>query len=113
MKSLQVQAVITGIRAKVDRSLGISINTPELSTQEKALFFELQGLNSQLTITPLDEKAEGIETIDKELGGKSYSQRLRAVLFVLWKQEGEQGKFDDFYRLKMEQMIEHFKSKLE
>ena len=64
MKTIQVDAIITGIRSKVDRSLGLSVSTPELSTNEKALFMELQGINTRMTIEPLDDKAEGIEKIE-------------------------------------------------
>jgi ABC-type sulfate transport system substrate-binding protein len=113
MKSIKTQAIITGIRAKVDRSLGLTLQTPELSSNEKALFMEFQGINSEIVITPLDDKAEGMETINKEVNTKTQSQRLRAVLFLLWKQEGEQGTFEEYYRSKTEQLIEHFKAKLE
>lgn len=123
MKTIQVEAIITGIRSKVDRSLGISISTPELSTNEKALFMELQGINSRLTIEPLDDKSEGVEKIDREIETKSSSQRLRAVLFVLYKQQGEANKlgngvngeikFEEFYKNYMEKFIDHIKTKLE
>ena len=113
MKSIKTQAIITGVRSKVDRSLGISLTTPELSTQEKALFMELQGLNSEITITPLDDKAEGMEKIDKEVSTKTQSQRLRAVLFIYWKQLGEKETFEEFYKSQTEKIIEHFKSKLD
>jgi hypothetical protein len=113
MKSIFTQAIITGIRSKVDRSLGISLSTPELSTQEKALFMELQGINTEITIKPLDEKPEGIEKIDKEVGSKTQSQRLRAVIYILWEQEGKQGMFDDFYRSYTEKIIDWIKSKLD
>lgn len=38
-KSIQTQGQITGIRAKVDGSLGLSVSTPELSPEEKVLSF--------------------------------------------------------------------------
>lgn len=113
MKTLQLNAIITGISSKVDRSLSLRISTPELTNKERADFMEYQGINCNLTVEPLDEKAEGIEMIDRELETKTKSQRLRAVLFILWKQEGEQGKFEDYYKNKMEGLIEHFKNKLE
>ena len=50
MKTIQTQAVITSIRSKVDKSLGLSIETPELSTEEKVAFMNLQGLNVSLKI---------------------------------------------------------------
>lgn len=113
MKAIKTQVIITGVRSRVDRSLGISLSTPELSTQEKALFMELQGVNSEITITPLDDKAEGMETVNKEVNTKTQSQRLRAVLFIYWKQQGQKETFEEFYRVKTEQIIEHYKSKLE
>lgn len=113
MKSIQTQAIITGVRSKVDRSLGISLSTPELSTNEKALFMELQGLNVDLLITPTEEKNVEVEKIDKDVNTKTSSQRLRAVLFIYWKQAGEQGTFEDFYRLHMEKLIDFIKGKLE
>lgn len=113
MKSIQTQAVITGVRSKVDRSLGISIATPELSTNEKALFMELQGLNIDLVITPREEANVEVEKIDKDIETKRPSQRLRAVLFIYWKQSGEEGTFEDFYRLHMERLIDFIKGKLD
>ena len=113
MKTIQTDAIITGIRAKVDRSLGLTISTPELSTNEKALFMELQGINTKLTIEPLDSEPAGIEKIDTDLETKTASSRLRAVLFVLYKQEGEAGTFEDFYKLHMEKLIDFIKGKLD
>lgn len=113
MKTLQCDAIITGIRAKVDHSLGLSISTPELSTNEKALFMEFQGINTRMTIEPLDEKAEGIEKIDKEVNTKTQSQRLRAVIFIYWKQLGEKETFEEFYRVTTEKLIDFIKGKLE
>ena len=46
--------------------------------------------------------------------GKSPAQRLRAVLYVTFEQkpEGYKG-FNSFYEDKMEQLINHFKNKLD
>jgi len=74
---------------------------------------ELQGINSEITIKPLDEKPEGIEKIDKEVGSKTQSQRLRAVIFVLWEKEGKEGTFDNFYRNYTEKIIDWIKLKLD
>jgi len=113
MKTIKCNAIISGIRAKVDRSLGLSISTPELSNDEKVLFMEMQGINVDLTITPLDSEPSGLEKIDTDLETKTSSQRLRGVLFVYWKQLGEKEKFEDFYRTYMEKMIDFVKGKLE
>ena len=113
MKSIKTKAIITGIRSKADRSLGLSVNTPELNPQEKALFFELQKLNIELTILPLDEQKIEDYQIDTDLNQKSQSQRIRSVLFLLWKQNSEGLEFNEYYKDKTEKYIEHLKSKLD
>jgi len=114
MKAIQTQACITGIRSKVDRSLGLTLSTPELSTNERALFMEYQGIECNIVIEPIDATdGVGIEKIDGEIRTQTQSQRLRAVLFVLWKQQGSQGDFESFYRTQTEKMIEYYKAKLE
>jgi hypothetical protein len=112
MKSIHTQAIITGIRSKVDKSLGLSVNTPELSSDEKAMFMELQGLNVELLITPKDEAKVEEYKVEKDLNSKPPSVRLRAVLFVFWEQYGKVGMFDDFYRAQMEKFIDSIKEKL-
>lgn len=56
---------------------------------------------------------EGLEA-DYEDTGKSPSQRLRSVFFVLWKTKTDgYSTFDDYYRHMMEMVIEHFKKKID
>jgi meiotically up-regulated gene 157 (Mug157) protein len=38
---------------------------------------------------------------------------LRAVLFILWRQAGEQDNFETYYNQTMEKLIELYKSKIE
>lgn len=112
MKAIEVNAIITGIRSKVDGSLGVSICTPELTPEEKAEFMRLQGINLMLLITPLDEKDAPKYIVDKELETKTPSNRMRGVLYVMWEQAGGKGDFQEFYRLKMEGIINAIKDKL-
>ena len=113
MKQISVSAIIEGIRARKDRSLGLSITTPELSTQEKALFMELQGINLNILITPTDEPTPEQYKIDKDLDQKSPSQRMRAVLFILFKQNSEDMDFPTYYQKHMEKLINYLKDKIE
>jgi len=62
----------------------------------------------ELTQAEIDE----IENIDFEVEGKTKSQRLRNVLYILWKQEGE-GEFKEFYANRMEKLITKIKDRLE
>lgn len=113
MKAFKLNAVINSIRAKVDGSLGLTISTPELTPTYKAGIMELQGINIDLFMQPLDSEPEDIIKIDKDLEQKTLSQRLRAVLFIEWKQKGEIGDFKSFYDERMLKYIDHAKSKLE
>ena len=113
MNTIKCNAIITSIRSKRDGSLGLSIETPELSNSEKVLFMELQGLNSDLTITPLDSTTVETTVIDKDTKSRTPSERMRAVLFLLWKQEGEQDFFDNYYKIKLENLIDMLKEKIQ
>lgn len=113
MKSVEVNIIITGIRSKVDGSLGLSLTTPELTPEEKAEFMRLQGVNLIALFTPLDEKDAPRYVVDKEIETKTPSERLRNSLYVLWEQEGSRGEFDEFYKKSMEKFIEIVKERLE
>lgn len=105
MKTIKTQAIITGIRSRADGSVGLSVSTPELVALEKTLFFELQNVNVEMTITPLDEKVPEEHKIEKDLNQKTQSQRIRATLFILWKQNPENMEFEEYYRNKTEKYI--------
>lgn len=113
MKAIRFNGEISSITAKKDRSVGLRLNTPELTATEKADLMELQGINIDVFFKPLDTAPDDILTIDKDLNAKSSSRRLRAVLFILWKQLGEDGDFNGYYQMVMEKIINHFKEKLE
>jgi len=116
MKSIKVQITIDSIRARQDRSIGMSISTPELQNLEKSLFFDLQGILCECTIRPLDNDSAPTE-IKTEMNSKTPSQRLRNTLFVWWKQLSDSGKcsepFEMWYPAKMEGIILQIKNKLE
>lgn len=112
MKTIQTNAIITGIRAKVDKSLGVTLSTPELSPEDKAEFMRLQGSNLVCLFKPLDEQNTPVYKIDKELETKTPGQRLRATLYVYWTQQGEPGDFDSFYKDQMEKFIDKIKGAL-
>jgi hypothetical protein len=111
MKKIQVNTIITGIRAKVDGSLGLTMSTPELTADEKVAFMQLQNINCKTLIEPLEEKADLIE-VKGETETKTSSQRLRAVIYILYDQSGRNGDFETFYKSYMEKIIDLVKQKL-
>lgn len=112
MKAIVTQAILTSFSSRADKSLGFRGVTPELSSAEKSTFMDFQGLNVRLLIEPIDYPSDGKAEIKNQIDSKTASERLRAVLYVAWKQSGEQGVFADYYRSKMEHFIEDVKSNL-
>lgn len=113
MKTIETQAVIEGIRARKDGSLGLTVTTPELNVNEKAYFMELQNINIKLLITPTDEKKVEDYKVDAELNQKTPSQRIRNVLYILWKQNPDGKEFEDYYKMRTEKIIEYLKTQIE
>lgn len=112
MKSIQSDIIITGIRAKVDGSLGFNASTPELTSEEKVAFMSLQGVNLKMLVVPIDEPNAPEVKVDKEINSKTPGQRLRAVLYILWEQGKKDKDFEAFYKDQMEKVINAFKDKL-
>lgn len=112
------QVTFDSANRKKDRSISLRFTTnTEQSTDE---FMEMDKLINSSGVLVFSERTkltteelEEIKNVDFKVEGKTKSQRLRNTLFVLWRQKGENGTFNDFYAQKMEEIIEHFKSKLE
>jgi len=113
MKTIKLNSVIKSVRSKVDGSLGISMDTPELAVEEKAEIMRLQGVNSAVKIMPMDTEPEGTIEIKTDLNTKTQSQRIRSVLYLLWRHEGMVGEFREYYQKKTEKYLDFLKAKLE
>jgi hypothetical protein len=108
-------AQIGTISTRSDGGIGFRISTGEIPAEHLALFFALKQQNIEVLITPLDRE-EGDEAIEvtSEAEEKTISQRIRAALYVLYKQKGnELEPFRDFYEHWQCKWLEHIKSKLE
>lgn len=109
-----IPAYFSGYRRRKDRSASISFSTQEITTDELTLIDELVMTEtfgwlgfSMNTIQPSEmPRTDAVET------NKTPAERMRSVLFVLWKQQGAAGDFNTFYKLKMEQLIDMLKTKL-
>jgi hypothetical protein len=117
MKAIVSQIILTSFSSKVDGSLGFRGTTPELSTAEKVAFMELQGKNCRALFEPMDFVVDGKVEIKNPLGTKTPSERLRGVLFILYKQLSAKskitGSYDEFYVKHMETIIQSYKDQLE
>ena len=116
---LLLPAFLESYRSLKDRTLKLVYETNELSPEQ------IKDLHSSLSKTgflafntdPFNDKDLNVISeleVDYDDPKKTPSKRLRAVLYISWEQKPEGYKtFEDFYRSKMETIIEHFKNKLE
>ena len=111
---ISVPAQVIDLKPRADKSWKISFETRELSGEDvKILADNFQG-EGYLLFKPNEYIVpEEVPTDQADSGAKSQSQRLRDVIFVLWKQKGGKGDFETFYRVYLERLIEYVKSKLE
>jgi len=119
MNKILCPAIFDGYTRRKDRSVSLRFITQEKTSAE---IMDIDATLDQFGILYFrgEEKMnadeiEELDNIDLDVYDepKSQSQRLRNVLYILWKQEGERGDFKKFYKQKTEEIIQHFKNKLE
>ena len=112
-------AVLDGYSRRKDRTVSLRFITQEKSSSE---IMQIDSMTDQYGILYFrgqedmnHEEIEELDNIDLDLYDepKSQSQRLRNVLYIIWKQEGEIGDFKKYYKQKTEQLIQHFKDKID
>ena len=96
-----------------DGGLSLGFATNELSDEEKVIASKYHQKFGYVLFAENQFKETDIPSTDATDESKSPSQRLRAALFVLWKQEGGKGDFEVFYRLNMEKAIARVKKLLD
>ena len=111
------QVTLDRANRKKDRSVSLTFVTSlEQSSNEFMEIDELIGdagvlyfkSNGNLT----KEEIKELDSVEIENEGKTKSQRLRGVMFLLSKQDGIND-FNSYYAKEMEKIIEHYKNKLE
>ena len=112
-------AILDGYQRRKDRTVSLRFITQEKTSSEVMQIDEALHKFGVLYFRGEENmNSDEVEELDKvELDiydePKTQSQRLRNVLFILWKQEGEKGDFKTFYKQKTEEIIQHFKNKLD
>lgn len=114
MKAIDLtHSCIERISSRKDHSLSFTVSTPELTADQAAAFLQLHGANCRMMIQPLEVEADALVEVKTELEAKTQAQRIRACIFVAWKQGGKKGSFEDFYQRKTEKIIDWLKTQLE
>lgn len=95
-------ASIHGLQMMATGDWKITLHTQELSPDEVKNLSQSLSEGRQITtrIKPTIE------------GSKSPAERLKGVLFKIFKENQIEGDFEDYYRRELEKVIEHFKTKL-
>ena len=102
-----------------DGSMSINIHTQELNDETMTRIFSLRKKPGMVLISSDDITQSEIDVVsqystDYEVGKtKTQSQRLRAVLYVIWEQGEQKYDFPIWYESKMENIINKFKSTLD
>lgn len=112
--AIQLPVLITGLSTKVDGSIKIVLETRELKPNVAAEVFALRGMEAWALLAPdmIKDATLPDEKPDPAIGTKTPSRRLRACLYKLWEQNRNSEDFENFYRTKMEQIIDQVKERL-
>lgn len=116
MKGVLIAAIVDKITTLKDRSIKITLDTQEMKASNAGELFTLMNSLVTVYISPSEitsrEMAQ-VDSIEPEMPGKSPSQRMRNVLFILWKQDNQGFKeFDSFYKERMETYIQELKNNI-
>lgn len=114
-----IPGIIEGFRTLKDKTIKVIIETNELDpAKQQALFGSIQKFG-YIAFKSDEFRSEEIEVLDGlktdyEDTSKTPGQRLRGVLYILYKQDNSgYNTFTDYYNARMERFIDHLKSKIE
>jgi len=115
---LQLPAVIESIKSRVDGSWSIGLSTQELSEEGGSILLRLNRKLGYFLFkeTPMIEAdLINVPEITPEFkGDKTPSQRLRARMFVYYKEtKGKEEGFNDWYASSLEKIGQSYLDKME
>jgi len=115
---LTIPAQIEAVNTRKDRTLKLTIGTQELSPAQTAELISMNQNLCYLVIKPeyfAQSELDKIEQLKTDFDNqKSYSQRLRAVLYLNWQQNNEGfTDFLNYYINFMDKIINNLKNNLE
>src|ERR1017187_10016063 len=105
-KPIRFNSILTNVSTKSDGSLSLRLSTPEFTAEETTVLLKLCRINLDCTLTPLNQELDAPLEVKAEVETKTPSQRLRAVLFVLYKTENKAEPFEVFYANRIEKIID-------
>lgn len=118
MDGLLLPVIVSSIRSLKDGSVSVCIETQELSPAKAGELFSFRKKVAMMYVSPKDvvtqKEMSQVDEINADMPqGKTPSNRMRNVLFVLWKQDNEGYKdFALYYQSKMERFIDELKNNI-
>lgn len=115
MSKIILPVILQPVARRKDKSVKLSFDTGEMGPDEIMTLMALEGSEGWICISPNETDLE-VPKEKAEVKTKSASERLRNVLFVLWKQETAAGRvigtFETFRGDQMEKIIQQVKDRL-
>lgn len=114
--NLQLSGHMRNPRFNKDGSATLSFTTAQELSDDETMYVLNAGRRDELGWLLWSPNKFQTDHLPKEQapeGNKTPSQRLRAVLYILYQQEGAKGDFEAFYNNRMEKLIEVIKAKLD
>lgn len=113
MQAIKTELIFKRVTLNKDDSVSFSAITPALTDAELGEFRKVSKVVANVLIEPQNGSYEVLEIKERVDGGKTPSQRLRASIFIWWDQLNRPDDFENFYKMKMEKLIDIIKGKLE
>jgi hypothetical protein len=113
MEIITLPACLDDFRERKDGSSRITFDSRELSEEEVLVLRRFRNEEGWLLFSKNKIDKEDLPEKDAEVDTKTPSQRLRAVLFIRWKNLGEPDTFKIFYDQAMEKFITRVKETLD
>ena len=116
---ITIPGIISGFQTLRDGTLKLTLSTNELNPEQSLAIFSLINKFVYAGFKEEPFKNEEMRLLDSmesdfEDKGKTQSQRIRAVLYILFKQNNEGYKeFREYYLHKTNKVIEHYKGMIE
>ena len=113
-----ISGQVEGFASRKDRTWRVTIGTPELPPETVAKLSAIANQHVHILVKPdpiTEVEGMALDSIPTDLSHiKSHSQRLRAVMYLLWQQKRWGfDTFEAFYVNRMESIISQLKAKLD
>lgn len=111
---IRVPAILNSVSMTHDKSLRLGFITNEMGLSDKIEAMSMHDSFGYLLYSPNPISESDIPKESAEDKNKTPSRRLRAALYILWKQTARSDSdFEIWYRDHMEKLIDQIKSRLD